>query len=757
MDDSCKTNGELVEELDFLRREVTELRSSCAVRRPVADELSATCRVFKTLTGALPGITYRRRNDRQWSLEVAGEGCRELTGYPATSLIDNRRVAFGALLDPGDRERAWQEIQEALEKRKPFQVSYRLTTADGTVKWVWEKGRGITSPADEIVAIEGFVMDVTELKAADERLRQSEETVRALLNAPVEPIFLIDTSGTVLAANEALARRLGATVQGVVGNNILDFVPKQAGEERLAKAEEVIRTRQPLRYEEERGGRVIDITMYPVCNSGGEVERLAVFAVDITKRNHLEKEMMALADELEHRVVQRTSQLEAVIRTLRKEISERKKAEKSLRQSEERYRTLFEAMQEGFALHEIICDGDGSPSDYRFLEVNPAFEEITGLKRGEIIGRAVHEVMPGTERDWINRYGQVALSGKPARYEQHFRELDKFFKIIAFSPKPGQFAAIFTDITERKRADEEVRTLNAELEHRVRERTTQLEEANWELKVLNGNLEHQRRETELARLQAEAANRAKSDFLANMSHELRTPLNSVIGFSEILIDELFGPLNERQKEYVANALKSGRHLLELINDILDLSKVEAGKLELAPSRFPLRAVLDNSLTMFQEKALKHGLRMDLKFGPMADLEIEADERKFKQIMFNLLSNAVKFTSEGGAVHVVARKVSSFEYQVSGSNPKHETFNLKPDADFLEISVADTGIGIKEEDLPRLFVPFQQLDAGFTRQYEGTGLGLALTKRLVELHSGRIWAESVFGEGSRFTFVIPVEL
>lgn len=757
MDDSCKTKEELIEELDFLRREVAELRISCAVRRPVADELAATCHVFETLTGTLSGMTYRRRNDRQWTLEAAGKGCRELTGYPAADLTGNRRVSFGDLLNPGDRERAWQEVQEALEKRKPFQVSYRLTTADGTVKWVWEKGRGITSPAGEIVAIEGFVMDVTELKGADERLRQSEETVRALLNAPVEPIFLIDTAGTVLAANEALARRLGATVQGVVGNNILDFLPKQAGEQRRVRAEEVIRTGRPLRYEEEREGRVIDITIYPVLNSGGEVERLAVFATDVTMRNNLEKEMMALTDELEHRVVQRTSQLEAVIRTLRKEISERKKAEKSLRQSEERYRTLFEAMQEGFALHEIICDGDGSPSDYRFLEVNPAFEEITGLKRDDIIGRTVHEVMPGTEREWIDRYGQVALSGMPARFEQYSRELGKFFKVIAFSPKPGQFAAVFTDITERKRADEEVRTLNAELESRVRERTTQLEEANWELKVLNGNLEHQRRETESARLQAEAANRAKSDFLANMSHELRTPLNSVIGFSEVLQDELYGPLNDRQKGYVANTLKSGKHLLELINDILDLSKVEAGKLELGPSRFPLRPVLDASLAMLREKAAKNGIQLGLEIEHKADTEIEADERKLKQIMFNLLSNAVKFTPEGGTVRVVARKVRGSMFKVQGSkeqNVEHRTSNVEPDADFVEISVADTGIGIKEEDLPRLFAPFQQLDAGFTRQYEGTGLGLALTKKLVELHGGRIWAESEFGRGSRFTFAIP---
>ncbi len=202
-----------------------------------------------------------------------------------------------------------------------------------------------------------------------------------------------------------------------------------------------------------------------------------------------------------------------------------------------------------------------------------------------------------------------------------------------------------------------------------------------------------------------------------MSHELRTPLNSIIGFSEVLEDELLGSLNASQREDVQYILKAGRHLLSLINDILDLSKVESGKMELEVDRVSLKGMLDAMLAMHREKALRHGISLDLQMEPVTDMEIEADERKLKQILFNLLSNAVKFTPDGGSVRVMARVIT--------------------EAQEIEISIEDTGIGIKPEDIPKLFKEFSQLDSVYDKKYEGTGLGLALTKKLVELHGGRI--------------------
>jgi signal transduction histidine kinase len=251
-----------------------------------------------------------------------------------------------------------------------------------------------------------------------------------------------------------------------------------------------------------------------------------------------------------------------------------------------------------------------------------------------------------------------------------------------------------------------------------------------------------------AKKEADEANKAKSDFLANMSHELRTPLTHIIGFTELVLDKNFGDLNKTQKEFLNDVLGSSHHLLSLINDILDLSKVEAGKLELNPSVVNLRELLEKSLIMVKEKALKHSIQLHLEINGSVKT-VSADERKLKQIMFNLLSNAVKFTPEGGKVSIIAKRYDLEETDKSAATGDQIGSIL--------ISVSDTGVGIKSEALSSIFNPFEQIENSRSRKFQGTGLGLSLTKRLVELHGGRIWAESE-GEnrGSIFSLIIPVD-
>ncbi|HSB41800.1 MAG TPA: ATP-binding protein [Methylomirabilota bacterium] len=229
----------------------------------------------------------------------------------------------------------------------------------------------------------------------------------------------------------------------------------------------------------------------------------------------------------------------------------------------------------------------------------------------------------------------------------------------------------------------------------------------------------------------EVANQHKSEFLANMSHELRTPLNAIIGFSEVLLQRMFGELNPKQEEYLQDVLSSGRHLLSLINDILDLSKVEAGRMELELSRFDLPQALQDTLVLVRERAVRHGIDLSLESDPRLG-PLVADERKLKQVMLNLLSNAVKFTPEGGRVEVRAMPVNGA----------------------VEISVADTGIGIAPENQELIFEEFRQVGGDYAHKREGTGLGLTLARKLVELHGGRLWVKSQVGQGSTFTFSVP---
>jgi signal transduction histidine kinase len=302
-------------------------------------------------------------------------------------------------------------------------------------------------------------------------------------------------------------------------------------------------------------------------------------------------------------------------------------------------------------------------------------------------------------RETVVRTGYRALLAVPL-----LRENRIMGGLVVNRKTPGQFAPEAIELLRTFAAQSALAIQNARLFQEIEEKSRQLE----------------------------VANRHKSEFLASMSHELRTPLNAVIGFSEVLLDRMFGEINEKQDEYLQDILSSGRHLLSLINDILDLAKIEAGRMELEVADFHLPQAIDNAITLVRERAARRAIVLEADVDPRLG-EIKGDERKVKQVLLNLLSNAIKFTPDGGHIGVHAGLADGFA----------------------EISVIDTGVGIAPEDHEAVFEEFRQVGTDYAKKHEGTGLGLTLSRRFVELHGGKIWVKSQLGQGATFTFTLPV--
>jgi len=318
------------------------------------------------------------------------------------------------------------------------------------------------------------------------------------------------------------------------------------------------------------------------------------------------------------------------------------------------------------------------------------------------------------------------------------------------------------EILERKSAEKALHKVNEELETRVANRTADIAKANEGLRAEISERKRTEIELQKSKEAAEAANQAKSEFLGNMGHEFRTPLNHVIGFTELVVDKDFGELNEVQEEYLNDALHSSKHLLSLINDILNFSKLDARESDFEPVDVSTKMLFKNTLAMVKEKAMDRGVQV-LMDTDRAPEYVRADYKKLKKIIYNLISNAVKFTPNGGEIRLTA-DLADGSLPIAGSKSKVDSeedqsaMSHEPRASqkFIQISVTDTGIGIKPEDQARIFNAFEQVDGSVSKKYQGSGLGLSLTKHLVELHGGKIRVESEGeGKGSMFRFVIPV--
>lgn len=513
--------------------------------------------------------------------------------------------------------------------------------------------------------------DVTESKRAETRLRESEAQYRTLFENAGDAIFMLEAEGP-RTGHIVSANRMAAEMHGYTPPELLELNVTD-----LEAPEDADRV--PEFIARMRDGTWIKEEILHKKKDG------TVFPVEVSA---------GLLDLTERKY----------ILAIDRDITRRKVSEGALAESEARYRELFENSSDAIYIHDLRGN---------FISANRAFGALLGVPVEEIPGLNYREVIHPDDlsiaeaafrkkmEQRVEKTGpyQIRISAKDCVT----RWVEVTSRVVRTEGKPYGVQGSARDISERKQA---------------REQLEQALEAAREL-----------------RIEAEKANRAKSEFLANMSHELRTPLNAVIGFSEILEDCLFGDLNDTQLKYVRYIASGGRHLLELINAILDLAKVESGKLELNLDPVDLSRLLLESLVLLKEKARKNTTKLELILGnDIANSRILADEIKLKQILFNLLSNAIKFTPNGGRIRVEARRHDST----------------------VHIVIADTGIGLTAEDRERIFQAFAQVDSSLGRRHQGTGLGLSLARRLVELHGGRIWAESAgLSKGSTFVVVLPL--
>lgn len=388
--------------------------------------------------------------------------------------------------------------------------------------------------------------------------------------------------------------------------------------------------------------------------------------------------------------------------SIAKDITERK-------QAEERYRTILQTALDGF----LIIEPQGN-----ILDSNQSYCNMIGYDVTELLMMKLTDITLMEDTEIAKHIERIKVTGHDRFETRHKcksgKILDLEISANFFKTNKEQIFVFLRDITARKQVERELSLAKTGLEEKVKQRTAELENTAEQLK---------------------RALQAKTEFLSSITHELRTPLNSINGFSEILHDEIFGPLNQKQKDYTNYILTSGKHLLALINDILNLSKMEAGKSELSISTFSLKEKLENTLILFNEQIINKNLTTGLDI--QKDIgTIEADERKFEEIIYNLLSNAIKFTPENGKIGIKAHKISDY---------------------IIEIEIWDTGCGIVPENLPKLFTVFTHIETPLSKGIEGTGLGLAYTKKLVELQGGKIEIKSMgLGRGSTVIFTLPIK-
>ncbi len=555
--------------------------------------------------------------------------------------IGNDQLLLSIANDITDRKKAEEKLRQVLEQLED-RVKERTT--------------------ELATANEKLRCEIGERKVAEAELRQSKENLLTVFETSPAAIFIVNPNGLITLANRRMGELFSRQCEELQGTPYIELVHPE--ERSIARA----------------GMKALMVAEIDQAS----VERRYVAADGREFLGHLSGRRLFKSD----------GSLGGLVGIMQ-DITERRRVENALRESEARYRNLVQTSNMAIFIASI---------DGRLVDANPRMAEMTGYNDVEDLKGVPTERLYTNSSDRKRLLKELQEKGSVKNFEVCAAKKDGTTHWISVSSvlhrdpagNAREIHGIAEDITDRKRAQSEL-----------------LEAKN----------------------RAESANRAKSEFLANMSHELRTPLNAIIGFSEILQDQLFGQLNEAQQQHIGHIVESGHHLLQLIGEILDLAKIESGGMVIDLSAVNILELLESSLGIITEKAFRQDLRIELQVEQEIEgLTVQADEVKLRQVMLNLLSNAVKFTPQQGTIRIYARRALNE----------------------LMISVIDSGIGIEPCDKERIFNSFEQVDSTMARQHQGTGLGLALARRLVEMHGGRIWVESEGqGRGSVFRFTIPI--
>jgi PAS domain S-box-containing protein len=625
-------------------------------------------------------LATRATNDVIWEWNAVtdrltwAENAQIVFGYSPAELADTGW--WDSHIHPEDRQRVTSGLRKLLDGSETvWSDEYHFLLKQGSYAIFSDRGYVERDETGKAIRMIGAISDITQRRQAEEHIKYQA----SLLENVSEAIIGTDMTGRITSWNTAAEKIYGWRAEEALGLSVDDLLQTEFQEQST--------TEEQLQQLLEQG-----VWRSEVIQKRQDGTRIAILSAVSVVHDRFNRSIAMVADN--------------------SDITARKQAEESLANSERRFRALIEngldyislLNAEGMLLWE-------SPSNTRMLKYMP--DEMLGrnifaLVHPDDLGVLQHQFAelcrePG---------GQKASVFRIQNANGTWLWVEAVATNLLQVPSVGAIVLNYRDITERKLAEDELHLLNLELENRVAERTLELNHTNAEL---------------------EHASRAKDEFLANMSHELRTPLNSILGLSESLLEQRRGALNEHQQRSLQVIEASGVHLLGLINDILDVSKIEAGKFDFYPETILVDDLVQSSLAFVKSQSLKKSIRLSYERDPQVS-RIQADPRRLKQILVNLLTNAVKFTPEGGQVILQVRANA-------GEN-------------LIQFSVIDTGIGIAAKDLARLFRPFEQVDSQLNRQYDGSGLGLALVQKLTDLHGGSVHVESEVGQGSCFTINLP---